>query len=149
MPVLGRILSTNTFAANFLWFSGLVKYALFYSIITFVSLSLLRGKSKINRTTNVATAIISITACLNLIFIIIGAVSMIFSHSFLDGVNLTYYIKGFTSPIFPLISLVAGFLLAMSYINERLDSSPRKYFQIILPSLAMLILIFGFARIWI
>ncbi len=138
---LSKVLSTNSITSDLLWFSNLLKDPIYYGIIAFIPLLVLRGKAKINRLTDTAATIVSISACLGVIFLIVGIVSGITTGSALNGFSVASSLKGFTYPILPIASLLACILFVVSYVNEKIDGMPRKYIQIILPSLALLIII--------
>jgi hypothetical protein len=138
---ISRFLSTNSVTSNILWLLKLLKDPLFYTLIAFIPFLLLKGKASLNKMTDIAAGIISAGACLGVILIVIGLISGIITFSMSQAIYLTMTIKGFTYPILPIASLLACILFVVSYVNEKIDGVPRKYPQIILPSLALLIII--------
>jgi hypothetical protein len=135
------VISTNTFSANFIWFVTTTKDIFFSVLIVFVSLSLIRGKAVMNRMTDVAACIFSISACFSIVIIIAGICSVMITPSLQETLVTLYQVKYFAYPLLPIAYLVAVVLFTVSYVNEKFDASPRRYSQIIFPSLALLIVL--------
>ena len=135
------VFSTNTFSMNVLWFAKLTYQIFFYGLVVGVSLSIIRNKTKVNMMTDIAAVIISINAFLAALFIIIGIFLAIVTHSVVGSFTIVYGIKGFIYPISVLASLAGGILFGISYVNENNRTTPRNYFKIILPIMALFVVV--------
>jgi hypothetical protein len=136
-----QVLSTNTFFQNIVWFCNMTDGIFYNALIVLVSLSLIRGKTKTNRVTDVAAGIICVAACCAAVNFTVNIFSFAITRSVQESLAMMHQVAAFSEPVVPIVALIAVALLTVLYVNEKLDASPKRYFYIIFPLIALLIVI--------
>jgi len=125
--------------SNVLWLSNLTEKILLIPLALFIIFLIIRNKLPEKRTNNIAAITISVVACYTLIILIDTILLRSTGNSVFESFNFLYQINKLIWIIIPTIKLIAIALFVVSYINEKLNASPRKYFKIILTSVILLI----------
>ncbi|MEI8174856.1 MAG: hypothetical protein WCG28_02800 [bacterium] len=139
-------MGTNFLIFDFIYFislvfGSLISHILVSVLILVISLSLIRDKINENKITNIGAIMISIVAIITSIIVVVAIFIFASTHSLQALSDMKSLLSKMTYPIFPIFFLTSFVLLTIGYIKEKLKNYPKKYFGIIFPSLALLIII--------
>jgi hypothetical protein len=136
------VISNNSLIANLNYFGGLINEILVGVIIIATSWFLIRNKMKATQITTTGVVGFSIFVFIIALHLLVAVILLIvFWPSFQNFLIIAIQIQYWTYWVRFILLVGSVLLLAGSYLKEKLNSSPRKYPQIVLVSLAILVIV--------